>query len=285
MDLQALRRGCGACMRACRRSPNLGRHRHKVVEGLDAVVFAFPEPALVRAAARAGVPVRVATGRRWVTAWHATRRVWRSRKRTPAHETLQGLRLLHGLDVPAALRFPEASDWHGLLEMTPPLDASVAQAATGLSDDLWSRLVVLHPGNHGSANGWSVDRFQALGHRLTQAGWVVAVTGTEAERKALGPWLSESDVVDLVGKLDMPGLLGVLAHAKLCVASSTGPLHLASAFGTPVVGLYQAQAPFWPARWAPLGRGAVLETRQEAPEGGLDISVQDVADAAFGLLA
>ena len=149
---------------------------------------------------------------------------------------------MHGLDVPAALRFPEASDWHGLLEMTPPLDASVAQAATGLSDDLWSRLVVLHPGNHGSANGWSVDRFQALGHRLTQAGCVVAVTGTEAERKALGSWLSESDVVDLVGKLDMPGLLGVLAHAKLCVASSTGPLHLASAFGTPVVGLYQAQA-------------------------------------------
>ncbi|MGB1055397.1 MAG: glycosyltransferase [Flavobacteriales bacterium] len=258
---------------------------HKVVEGLDAVVFAFPEPALVCAAAKAGVPVRVATGRRWVTARHATRRVWRSRKTTPAHETLQGLRLLHGLDVPAALRFPEASDWHGLLEMTPPLGASVAQAATGLSNDLWSRLVVLHPGNHGSANGWSVDRFQALGHRLTQAGWVVAVTGTEAERKALGPWLSESDVVDLVGKLDMPGLLGVLAHAKLCVASSTGPLHLASAFGTPVVGLYQAQAPFWPARWAPLGRGAVLETRQEAPEGGLDISVQDVADAAFGLLA
>ena len=36
---------------------------HKVVEGLDAVVFAFPEPALVRAAAKVGVPVRVATGR------------------------------------------------------------------------------------------------------------------------------------------------------------------------------------------------------------------------------
>jgi ADP-heptose:LPS heptosyltransferase len=92
-------------------------------------------------------------------------------------------------------------------------------------------------------------------------------------------------VGDLVGKLDMPGLLGLLAHAKLCVASSTGPLHLASAFGTPVVGLYQAQAPFWPVRWAPLGRSVVMETRQEAPEGGLDISVQDVADAALGLLA
>ena len=113
----------------------------------------------------------------------------------------------------------------------------------------------------------------------------MAVTGTESERGALASWLTEPEVVDLVGKLDMPGLLGVLAHAKLCVASSTGPLHLASAFGTPVVGLYQAQAPFWPARWAPLGPGVVLETRQEAPEGGLGISVQDVSEAALGLLA
>ena len=259
--------------------------RPEVVEGLDAVVFAFPEPVLVRAAAEAGVPVRVATGRRWVTALHANRRVWRSRKRTPVHESLQGLRLLHGLDVPAALRFPEAIDWHGLLAMTPPLDSRAAQAATGQSDKSWSRVVVLHPGNHGSANGWSVDRFRALGRRLTEAGWVAVVTGTEGERGPLESWLSELEVVDLVGKLDMPSLLGVLAHARLCIASSTGPLHLASAFGTPVVGLYQSQAPFWPARWAPLGPGVVLETRKEAPEGGLDISVQDASAAAFGLLA
>ena len=111
------------------------------------------------------------------------------------------------------------------------------------------------------------------------------VTGTEGERGPLESWLSELEVVDLVGKLDMPSLLGVLAHARLCIASSTGPLHLASAFGTPVVGLYQSQAPFWPARWAPLGPGVVLETRMEAPEGGLDISVQDASAAAFGLLA
>ena len=260
-------------------------NQQSVIEGLDAVVFAFPEPVLVHAAAKAGVPVRVATGRRWTTALHANRRVWRSRKRTPVHESLQGLRLLHALDVPAALRFPEATDWHGLLAMTPPLDSRVAQAATGLSDKSWSRVVVLHPGNHGSANGWSVDRFQALGRRLTEAGWVVVVTGTEAERAPLETWLHGSEVLDLVGKLDVPALLGLLAHAKLCVASSTGPLHLASGFGTPVVGLYHSKAPFWPARWAPLGPCTVLETRQEAPEGGLNISVQEASDAALGLLA
>ena len=259
--------------------------QHEVVEGLDVVVFAFPEPALVKAASKAEVPVRVATGGRWATALHANRRVWRSRKGTPAHETLQGLRLLHALDVPAALRFPEATDWCGLLAMNPPLDSRASQFAAGLSDDEWPRAVVLHPGNHGSANGWSVERFRALGLRLAKAGWVVVVTGTEAERGPLETWLRGSEVLDVVGKLDMPAFLGLLAHAKLCVASSTGPLHLASGFGTPVVGLYHSEAPFWPARWAPLGPCTVLETRQEAPEGGLNISVQEASDAALGLLA
>ena len=52
-------------------------------EGLDAVVFAFPEATLMRAAALAKVPWRVATGRRWSGLVWANLRSWRSRRNRP----------------------------------------------------------------------------------------------------------------------------------------------------------------------------------------------------------
>ena len=83
-------------------------------EGLDAVVFAFPEATLMRAAALAKVQWRVATGRRWAGLIWANQRSWRSRRNRPIHEALQGLRLLHRLALPAAWAFPEPLDWMGL---------------------------------------------------------------------------------------------------------------------------------------------------------------------------
>ena len=245
------------------------------LQNLDAVVFAFPEPTLMAAAAKCDVPVRVATGRRWSGLWHANVRMWRSRRRRPVHETLQGLRLLHGLNVPAAWRFPEPSDWPSLVGWPSPVSGAseVSEAPTAL----------LHPGNHGSANGWSVPRFQALADLLLAAGWRVVVTGTLRERPPLEDWLaglsSSSGLVDAVGKWDLSELLAELGHVDVVVASSTGPLHMASALGTPVVGLYRDEAPFWAARWAPLGKAHVLATSALDEEGGLQIGEQEVLDA------
>jgi len=254
-----------------------------VMHGLDAVVFAFPEPELLRAAAHERVPLRVATGRRWASARWANRRVWRSRRSRPEHETQQGLRLLHALTLPARWRFPEREDWFAL---------------TGLPgrghDELISRpelaeSVVLHPGNHGSANGWSVDRFEELCDRLMAEGTRVVVTGTESERPALQPWLERAKhqplFEDAVGAWSLSELSSVLGQVKCIVASSTGPLHLASALGTPTVGLYRADAPFWPERWGPLGPGKVLSTSRVGDQGGLDLSVDEVLAAvqAVGL--
>ena len=90
---------------------------------------------------------------------------------------------------------------------------------------------------------------------------------------------------DAVGTLTLDELTEGLGQAQCVVASSTGPLHIASAQGTPTVGLYRGDAPFWPERWAPLGEGEVLKTSRILPEGGLDLSVDDVHDAVLRVLA
>ena len=257
-------------------------------EGLDAVVFAFPEPKLMSAAARAGVPIRVATGRRWASLRWANRRVWRSRRNRPEHEAMQGLRLLHALAIPARWRHPDLGDW---LDLTGLQGSSNADRATELVPAGWSSLqgsVVLHPGNHGSANGWSVERFAELASRLLERGVPVVVTGTESERLGLKPVLKALDGrpagLDAVGRWSLSELMDVLGFVGCVVASSTGPLHVASALGTPTVGLFRTSAPFWPERWGPLGRGAVLTAEESETGGGLELEVSAVESAVFDVL-
>ena len=76
----------------------------------------------------------------------------------------------------------------------------------------------------------------------------------------------------------------VLGHVGVVIGSSTGPLHIASALDTPVVGLYRADAPFWPERWAPLGPSKLLATKQTLTDGGLDLSVEEVHAAVHASL-
>ena len=254
-------------------------------EGLDAVVFAFPEATLMRAAASAKVPWRVATGRRWSGLVWANLRSWRSRRNRPDHEAIQGLRLLHRLALPAAWQFPESSDWRaltGLAKKRPPRNE-------GLGADPWSKSVVLHPGNHGSANGWSQSRFVDLAERLLSEGVHVIFSGTQAERARFASWLDgradEPLLRDGMGAWTLEELVDVLGRVGVVVASSTGPLHIASALGTSVVGLYRSDAPFWPQRWSPLGPSKVLSTTRTLPNGGLDISAEEVHAAVHDILA
>ena len=92
----------------------------------------------------------------------------------------------------------------------------------------------------------------------------VIFTGTKTERTAFAQWLdarvNEPLLQDGMGIWSLADLMVVLGHVGVVVASSTGPLHIASALDTPVVGLYRADAPFWPERWAPLGPSKLLAT-------------------------
>ena len=64
--------------------------------------------------------------------------------------------------------------------------------------------------------------------------------------------------IDLAGDAPLVDLAAVLARLSLLVTADTGPMHLAAAVGTPVVGIF---GPSDPVRYAPLTpRSAVVHT-------------------------
>jgi len=120
-------------------------------------------------------------------------------------------------------------------------------------------LVVLHPGSGDNFQGrrWPTRRFGLVARRLVdEAGVVVAVTGGRAEM-GLAREVAEAagrEVWDLAGRLDLRELVALCARAQLLVSNDSGPVHVASALGVPVIGLF---GPNSPALYGPLSTGSV----------------------------
>lgn len=116
---------------------------------------------------------------------------------------------------------------------------------------------VLNPGGGWRSKCWPPVRYGELHRRLAELGaWRGVVT--------FGPGESElaREVVASAGDrapqpivLGLGPLLALLRRAKFIVSADTGPLHLASALGTPAVGLY---GPTDPARNGPYGSRDVV---------------------------
>ncbi|HTB23501.1 MAG TPA: glycosyltransferase family 9 protein [bacterium] len=122
-------------------------------------------------------------------------------------------------------------------------------------------LVLLHPGSGGSAQPWPAERFAALGLDLAgRFGARLVVTGGPGDSVAVEACAERlgSGAVRCV-ELSLAPFAALLGLADLFVAGSTGPLHLAAAQGTPVLGLYPPLRAMSPLRWGPRGsRRAVL---------------------------
>jgi ADP-heptose:LPS heptosyltransferase len=214
----------------------------------DAAVVAHPTPRLALALYVAGVPIRVGTAYR-AYSFLFTHRVHEHRRRPPwQHESQYNVNLLRPLGVETTAAPPT---WRVAAEESDAVEKLLHER--GLRGE---QLVIVHPGNAGSAMNWSPEQFGALGTRLVHDGMRVAITGgpgevalTATTARAVGP-----EAIDLGGVLTLGQLAALLSRCAVYVGSATGPTHLAAAVGAPVVALYSPLRSSAPARWGPLGQ-------------------------------
>ncbi len=92
-------------------------------------------------------------------------------------------------------------------------------------------------------------RFQELVALLRGDGHTVLVFGSPTERGLTADVAGDAGL-DLGGRTDLTLLSAALASCRLLVTNDSGPMHLATAVGTPVVALFGAGDP---AETGPLG--------------------------------
>ena len=147
---------------------------------------------------------------------------------------------------------------------------------------------VLSPGGGWTSKCWPAERYGELSRVLAQRyGWTSIVSfGPDEEGLAEAVRRSAGSPEAFVQRINLKQLVPLLRRAKLVIAGDTGPLHVASALGTPVIGLY---GPTDPTRNGPFSAGGVVvrkagyETTYKRgkafSESMLAISVDDVVDA------
>jgi heptosyltransferase I len=95
---------------------------------------------------------------------------------------------------------------------------------------------------------WSADGYAAVAdHAVEKHGMRVILTGgssaTEAEYGEAICRLAKHTPENLIGRTNLKELLALLDKAHVLVAPDSGPVHMATTVGTPVIGLYATSNP------------------------------------------
>ncbi|MCF7970081.1 MAG: glycosyltransferase family 9 protein [Methylococcaceae bacterium] len=137
------------------------------------------------------------------------------------------------------------------------ISAADLSLPVSVSDRAWasqqlqanSQWIAINPRASTQEKTWSIERYIRLindlhTHYPDQA--IVLTGGPSAEEIAVGAQIeqgSEARCLNLIGKTTLTQLAAVLKHVSLVISPDTGPLHLANAVATPVVGLYAVTRP------------------------------------------
>ncbi|MBI3608040.1 MAG: putative lipopolysaccharide heptosyltransferase III [Nitrospirae bacterium] len=115
--------------------------------------------------------------------------------------------------------------------------------------------VVIHPGARFWFKQWPLDRVAALADRIQEIeGYPVVVLGGTKERPDLA---SIHDAMrtpfrTTEGRVSVRIVAAIIRRARLFIGNDNGPMHIATAVGTPVVALFGSSDP---RVWGPWGEG------------------------------
>lgn len=188
------------------------------------------------------------------------------------------LAMAAGAEKPRCVRFP--------LTIDPEDDEAVSRE---LASRNLREFFVLNPGGGWLSKCWPAERYGELHQKITaRFGWRGVVTFGPGE-ESLGATVVRTggNPAPVPLLLGLGPLMALMRRAKFMVSADTGPLHLASALGAPVIGIY---GPTDPARNGPYSsadvvvrnpHASVTTYRREASYSTsmLSITVDQVLDA------
>ena len=138
------------------------------------------------------------------------------------------------------------------------LPAAAIEYARGIVTDERPTLAISPCSSH-TARNWSAERYAAVAdyavnaHRMR----VVLVGGRSAIEAQMGLAIAAAareTVVNQIGKDTLPQLLGLLSQSTVLLSPDSGPAHMSTMVGLPVIGLYAATnparaGPYYSRRW------------------------------------
>jgi len=211
-----------------------------------AILF-YPRVELVFAIFKAKIPIRIGSGFRWYS-FLLTKHVFEHRKECKKHELEYNLGLIESL-LPGENCLPEYEfkQW-----------TQTTWWKKFHEEINFNNYVIVHTGSGNSAPNLNKKQYKLIVSLLLErTDWTILLTGISEERKYvhdLANNFSEERVKEKVDRFSLLDFFSVVRNASLLIASSTGPLHMANAAKTPVLGFFCPAKPHTPIRWGPYGQ-------------------------------
>ncbi|HZH43924.1 MAG TPA: glycosyltransferase family 9 protein [Lysobacter sp.] len=128
-----------------------------------------------------------------------------------------------------------------------PVPAEARDWARAQWPDDGTPTLVISPCSSHALRNWRAERYAAVADHAAAHGWRIVLCGgrSELERRTADAIQAamRAPVLDLVGKDTLKQLPALLGRADLVMTPDSGPMHIANAMGTKVLGLHAASNP------------------------------------------
>ncbi len=141
------------------------------------------------------------------------------------------------------------------------MKVSLSPQARALAEDalqgVQAPAVAIAPGARWATKRWAADRFAAVADALHARGCAIVLCGGPGDRDAVAAFRAavRAPVAADLSVLPVDALAAAIGRVQLLVACDSGPVHRATAVGTPAIALF---GPTSTARWGPPPPGRAI---------------------------
>ncbi len=202
-----------------------------------------------------GIPVRIATAYRWYS-FLFNKKIKEHRKSGDRHELEYNLNMLEKINI-------RTTDNYKPVAFNIQVDEKALKKVKDfLSDKMGpeeKKIIIVHPGSGGSAVDLPLIRMKELVEKLAQSlSYQIILTGSSQEFDICREVAGKSKVIISAGEFNLGELTALISQADVLIANSTGPIHIAAAFGKKIIGFYPRIKSCAKERWGPYTDSAAV---------------------------
>jgi ADP-heptose:LPS heptosyltransferase len=224
-------------------------------KNFDSAIIVYPNFTIALLIFLSGIKKRIGSGYRWYS-FLFNEKVFEHRKNAEKHELEYNINLLQQIGINEIVHL---SDVNFNLEIN---QSSLNRVKLLLNESGFKeneKLIIVHPGSGGSSVDLPLNKIKELVEKISsQENVKIILTGSQSEKEICDQIAHPGKTINLAGKLSVSDLTALISLSNIFISNSTGPIHIAAALNTFIIGFYPKILACSAKRWGPYNKKNII---------------------------